>query len=435
MVFFCLTPALSDLLTEKAKEALVDRALVEKLVAQLGDRDFTVRDAAGKALRQHGTAALPLLLQARSHGDMEIRRRLDELIPALQTALVLAPQLVTLPKNKTAKEYAALLGAQTNYVIQAEGIDAKKPLDLACSRAPFWEVLDRLCDSTGWGFTQNMNEDSIRLVAQNVDSPYRSYDGIFRVSAMGFNYSRSTNFGQLPKRQGFGMHQNSETLLLNLQVQVEPKTPILKTGRVRVFLAEDEDKRPMAPSNEGQGNFMEIGGMYYNGFNRSHAQMVSAGLVMPSKNTRQVSRIKGVIPVTLLAEQKALLVTDAIMQAKGKKFKVGDATFQIDDVEATKGNIKQYSFKITYNENTTETRFDYSKIQSLQQRLELRDAKGGKIDTYSNFLQFNSPSSAQLVINTQGSGKNAGVPAQLFYINWVQLDHEVAFELRDLPLP
>ena len=223
--------------------------------------------------------------------------------------------------------------------------------------------------------------------------------------------------------------------MLNLQVQVEPKTPILKTGRVRIFMAEDEEKRPMSSSNESQGNFLEIGAMYYNGFNRSHAQVVNAGLVMPSKNSRQVSRIRGVIPVTLLAEQKLLTITDNIMQAKGKKFKVGDATFQFDDVEATKTNIKHYSFKITYNENTTETRFDYSKIQSLQQRLELRDAKGNKIDTYSNFLQFNSPTSAQLVINTQGTGKNAGVPAQLFYINWVQLDHEVAFELKDLPLP
>jgi hypothetical protein len=142
------------------------------------------------------------------------------------------------------------------------------------------------------------------------------------------------------------------------------------------------------------------------------------------------------VPLTLLAEQKPLIVTDALLQAKGKKLKVGDATFQIDDVEVTKGNIKQYSFKITYNENTTETRYDYSKIQSLQQRLELRDAKGVKIQSYPNFLQFNSATSAQLVLNTPAtSDKNASVPAQLVYIDWVQLDHEVAFDLKDLPLP
>ena len=81
-----------------------------------------------------------------------------------------------------------MIGAQTKYAILADGLDNAKILDLSCSRAPFWETLDRLCDSTGWGFTQNINEDSIRLVAQNAESPYRSYDGIFRVTATGFSY-------------------------------------------------------------------------------------------------------------------------------------------------------------------------------------------------------------------------------------------------------
>src|SRR6266404_9186464 len=243
MVFFCLTPALSDLMTERAKETRVDRALVEKLIAQLGNHDFTVRDAAARNLRELGTPILPLLLQARSQRDFEIRRRLDELIPCLQSALILAPRRVTLPRNKSAKEYAALIGAQSNYIILAEGLDAKRPVDLACSRAPFWETLDKLCDSAGCGIAQNFNEDSIRLVSQNPESPYRSYDGIFRVTATGFSYSRSTNFAQIPKHNGFGMNQNNEMLLLNLLVQVEPRVPILRTGRVRIHLAEDEDKR------------------------------------------------------------------------------------------------------------------------------------------------------------------------------------------------
>ena len=433
--FFCLTPALSNLLVEKAKEAQVERVLVEKLIAQLGDRDYVVRDAACQALRQRGAAVLPLLLEARPRGDIETRRRLDELIPAMQTGLLLTPHRVTLPKNKTAKEYAALLAAQTKFVILTDGLDATKPLDLSCSRAPFWETLDRLCDSAGCGIGQNMNEDAIRLVPQHTESPYRSYDGIFRATALGFNYTRSTQFGQLPKR-GFQLNQVNEMLMLNLAVHVEPKMPVLKTGRVRILLAEDEEKRPMTTLGDGQDQQWQMGIQYYNGFTRSHLATFSAPLVLPSKSSRMVSRIKGVASLTLLAEQKPLIVTDAILQAKGKKFKVGDATFQIDDVDVTKGKIQNYSIKMTYNENTNETRYDYSKIQSLQQRLELRDAQGVKITSYPNFLQFNSATSAQLMLRTAGSSdKNAPVPAQLVYIDWVQLDHEVAFELKDLPLP
>jgi hypothetical protein len=163
---------------------------------------------------------------------------------------------------------------------------------------------------------------------------------------------------------------------------------------------------------------------------------VGTALVLPARSSRMVKRIRGVIPVTLLAEQKPLLVTDNLLQAKGKKFKAGDATFNIDDVETVGGKIKQYGFKITYNENTNETRYDYSKVQSLQQRLELRDARGVKIASYPNFLQFNSATSAQLVLKTQGtSDKDAPLPTQLYYISWVQLDHDVAFDLKNLPLP
>jgi hypothetical protein len=433
--FFCLTPALSDLVTEKAKEAQIDRVLVEKLIAQLSDRDYAVRDASCQALRQRGAPVLPLLLHARTRGDIETRRRLDELIPEMQSALLLAPQRVTLPKNKSAKEYAALMAAQTKYVIQADGLDGTKLLDLSCSRAPFWETLDRLCDSAGCGIGQNMNEDAIRLVPQSVESPYRAYDGIFRVTATGFNYTRSTGFAQLPKR-GFQLNQASEMLMLNLIVHVEPKMPVLKTGRVRILFAQDEEKRSMTTSADGQDQQWQMGMTYYNGFNRSHLATVSAPLVLPSKSSRLVSRIKGVVPLTLLAEQKPLIVTDTILQAKGKKFKVGDATFQIDDVDVTKGKIQNCSIKLTYNENTNETRYDYSKIQSLQQRLEIRDAKGVKITTYPSFLQFNSATSAQIMLKTQGtSDKNAPVPAQLVYIDWAQLDHEVVFDLKDLPLP
>ena len=171
---------------------------------------------------------------------------------------------------------------------------------------------------------------------------------------------------------------------MGLQIHVEPKTPVLKVGRVKTLLALDDEKRSMAPSGDDQENAWRMGMVNYNGFNRSHVVAVNVPLVLPSKNSRLVSRIKGVVPLTLLAEQKPLIVTDghagAVVPA------VGDATFQIDDIEVTKGNVKQYSFKITYNENTNETRYDYSKIQSLQQRLELRDAKGVKSLTHPNFL-------------------------------------------------
>ncbi len=434
MVFFCLTPTMSDLLTEKVRANNFDRQAVEKLIVRLGDRDFGQRRLATQALRQQGDAILPALLQARSQCEPEIGRRLDELIGPMQTARVLTPRRVTLPRHQSPREYAALIGAQSGYVLHADNLENSTKLDLGSTREPFWQALDRLCDSTGCSFVQNGQDDGIRLVSQSNDSPYRSYDGIFRVSAQGFRYSRSSNFAQLPRHNQFA-NQIGEMLALDLVVQVEPKTSLLKLGRPRLLLAEDEEKRPMVSAADGSVSLS--GEIYYGGgFGRGRIQQVSVGLMMPAKSSRQVSRIKGMIPVTLLAEQKPLVVTDKLLESQGKKFKLGNATFTISEVEVGKGSDKHYQFKINYDEATTEMRYDYSRIQTIQQRLELRDASGNKIPMNSSLTQFNSPTSAQFVLGTlRFPNKDALPPTKLLFIDWVQLEHEVAFELKDLPLP
>jgi hypothetical protein len=433
MVFFCLTPTLSDLLTEKAKENRVDRAAIEQLVGQLGDRDFARREEAGRALRERGAGILSMLAKARGQAEPEVRRRLDDLIESMQTTRILEPRLISLPKQATARQYAAMIGAQSGYPIASDALDAKQLLEMDCSRMRYWEALDRFCDLAGIAFSQT-GDETIRLVTQNVDSPYRSYDGIFRVTALGFNYSRSTHFAQLPKNTQLANPSN-EMLNLNLMVQVEPRTSILRIGRPRVLVALDDEKRSMSPSADAQ--FPENGGIYYgNAYYRSRALQVNTALILPGKNAQFVSRIKGTIPVTLLAEQKPILVTDKLMESKGKKFKVGTATITIDDIESSNGPNKRPVFKLTYASNATETRVDYSRLQTIQQQLELRDARGNKIEINSNLTQFNGPTSAQFTIGLQGnSNKNTPVPAQLVFIDWIQLEHDVTFELKDLPLP
>jgi hypothetical protein len=145
--------------------------------------------------------------------------------------------------------------------------------------------------------------------------------------------------------------------------------------------------------------------------------------------------VKGIIPVTLLAEQKLVVVTDNLQAAKGKKFKIGPATFNIESVGTT-GN-KQHEIKITYNEDATENMWDYGRIQGVQQRVELQDASGKKIPSNVRITNYMGSNSIQFSIVSQASGSNAKsvVPAKLMFQLWVQMEHEVAFEFRDLPLP
>jgi len=145
-----------------------------------------------------------------------------------------------------------------------------------------------------------------------------------------------------------------------------------------------------------------------------------------------VKAVKGVIPVTLLSEQKPVVVLDSILSSKGKKVKVGTANFNIDDV--TTAN-KQHNIKITYNDESGENPYDYGRIGSIQQRLELQDAKGNKIPANVQIYSWGQ-NNAQLSVITQGApNAKIGPPAKLVYQLWIQLEHEVAFEFKDLPLP
>src|SRR5262249_8732909 len=72
----------------------------EKLIEQLGASDFRQRDAAAKALEAMGPKALGGLRKAREHSDPEVQRRVEALLPAIETAALLTPKRVTVHLKK-----------------------------------------------------------------------------------------------------------------------------------------------------------------------------------------------------------------------------------------------------------------------------------------------------------------------------------------------
>jgi hypothetical protein len=58
---------------------------IDKLIDQLSDPDFKVRDQASKAIEALGTDALPRLREAEKHGDAEVRRRIATCIERIET--------------------------------------------------------------------------------------------------------------------------------------------------------------------------------------------------------------------------------------------------------------------------------------------------------------------------------------------------------------
>jgi hypothetical protein len=301
-------------------------------------------------------------------------------------------------------------------------------------RVPFWTALDEICGQCGLMVQHgNWGDDTLRVESAASYVPFCSIHGPFKIIANGFTYSRSSQLGQVPKTLQQPHGSSYEYLSLGLTIQTEPRLPILKMGQAQITFAVDEEDHPMLATND---QVYQKGGMWragYSWWGRSSVCMTQVNLSWPDKHCRIVQTLRGYVPVTLLAEQKAAVVTDQLQAAKGKEFKVGGLTFKVDDFTALAGN-RQHQIKLSFSEDQAGTA-DPTTFQTLQQRLEIQDAKGNKLPFYFNNLNFNGNGSGQLWFTTQMSDPKSGVPARLIYFTWSLIDHEVAFEFKGLPLP
>jgi hypothetical protein len=126
------------------------------LVERLGGDDFRDREAAARELDALGAAALPALRAARKHSDPEVRRRVADLLSALEcrveTARVLeAPRLRLQYKNAPLSEVLADLSKRSGNPIKlgAASEEVGKRTVTLDGAWTFWEALARVCQAAG----------------------------------------------------------------------------------------------------------------------------------------------------------------------------------------------------------------------------------------------------------------------------------------------
>lgn len=407
---------------------------VEQLIEQLGAADYRQRDAAGQALQALGAKALPALQKAREHPDPEVRRRLAALIPQVENAAVLQPKRLTLtvtkkPLSKIFEE----ITKQTGYKVEMWGGNDQQLYDFKCDNLTFWEAFDRLSQTCGLHLQFGYGDDRLRVMHQDGFAPYVCYDGAFRIAANNFHDSRSIDFSFFQKNTAVA--RRSQNLSFSFTVCSEPRLPLMGVGEVRVLEAVDSEGRSMVPGAGGNGGAfggpMMIGRFGY-GY-RSCVMQAQAALHRPSEEARSLKRMRASVGLTLLVEQKPMVVAEEILKAKGKKTVCGQTTFQIEDVTVTPA--KQYQIKMVLTHEDKENPNDYTWLNSLHQRLELQDAKGNKFQVYGQQWQNTSPTQATMTW-TYGHPNGAGDPPTKFiYYVWNTMQHQVSFEFKDLPLP
>jgi hypothetical protein len=429
----------------KAEPAPASSAF-DRLIEQLGDADFRKRDEATRLLEAQGMKALPALKKALGNPDAEVRRRAHDLLPRLEVAALVAPRRVTLKMaNKPLRAIFDEMTKQTGYKIEFWTAPANtgRTYSIDFQDIAFWPALDRICRDANLVLQHSYGDERIILQSQGGHVPHVQHEGAFRFVPTGFQMYRNLEFG-LVGGGGELQPQHNESLTLSFLVFSEPRIPLLGIGEPRLEAAYDSDKNsmlvPLNASADGMPNmaFGMMGGRafvtHYGNGNRSYMQQGQFNLHRPSQRANKVKSIRGTLPVTLLVEQKPVVVNDNILKAKGKKGRVGNTTFHFEDVTALAN--KQYQIKMNVTEDNKENPNDWTWMNTLYNRIELQDSKGNKFQVHGSSWGNSGPNNVQMTL-TYGPPPNgkAGPPSKFVFQQWRTLQHQVRFEFKDLPLP
>ncbi|MFQ3651982.1 MAG: hypothetical protein SNJ75_16795 [Gemmataceae bacterium] len=417
------------------------------LIAQLADRDWAVRDAAERQIVAMGLQAVPLLRRAAASSDPEVRRRAMRLLPGLEHALLVQPKrynlivvdqpigkVIELLKNETGYKIESNIGLVTN----PPGPDGKvvpgeRKFSYHFRNATWWQIIDRINEDIPLQPPANYGDDVVRLYRAHgrpVNSPYVGYDGGIRYVANNISLNRLVEYGMKPEPSGV----RTESLLLNLTLYSEPHMPFLGVDQPRLEIAQDDLRGSMVPLPPTEESAEARGGLvtrrYHAGSYKQPTVQVAIPLTAGAVGAKRLALIRGVVPVTLLAAQRPVVITQDTANAKDYKKEIEGIEFQIREVKTLPNNQVQVQINVTNKSNPS----DYNLMNTIYQRLELYDTKGTKFQNYGSSWGGGG-AGIQLTLTFGNFNAKMGPPAKMIFHHWETCTHEVTFELKDLPLP
>jgi hypothetical protein len=176
-----------------------DDPQVGRLIEQLEDDSFDVREQAQSELVRLGEAALPALRKA-SAGTGELKVRADAAIREIELAVkgrqvFKDPRTVTLDaKHVRLADLLKDLSAQTGLRFDASAVDAEAKVSLSVREAPLFRVLDELCRGQEERTFEHKEEGLVKLIREKHLPFPAAFSGPFRVRLVALKQERSTDF-------------------------------------------------------------------------------------------------------------------------------------------------------------------------------------------------------------------------------------------------
>jgi hypothetical protein len=354
------------------------------------------------------------------------------------------PLNVVLEELSKASGYKVMFNGAFPVALPAAAGGAKPPTyTFHFVNTSFWDAVDRICREADLTVMQSWGDEVVRL-NQGSQTAHVGRDGAFRYAAQNFQMYRNVDLSSIGPRGGT-VPRRDENLTFSFNIHAEPRLPFLSMGEIRLEVAYDSERNSMLIKSDGsemggQWGMARMGRRYYGGGGYKQTTLqASVNLQRPSEKATMLRHIKGVAPVTLLVEQKPIVISDKIMSAKGVKKMAGGLEFHIESVQKIVANNQvQIKFTVTNKGKAN----DYTWMNTLYQRIELLDDKGNKFQNWGSSWGGNGANHVNLTM-TYGqmngralpAGAKGPTPTRFIYQEWVTRQHDVAFEFKDLPLP
>jgi hypothetical protein len=428
---------------------------IEQWLKDLGNSAFRTREAASKALLEVGRPALKGLAEAARTGDLEVRRRADQLRERIETAEALAPTVIDIKvKDTPLPAVVAAISKQSRLKLELvpqqgtvrQQLDRKR-ISLDLNSVPFWEGLDALCREGNLVPVMSGVTTLQLQVAEGgkVYHPPTGYTGPFRMRITGMNYYRNVNLASAVPGQAFGAlagPHRTETLTVTMDLIAEPHLNIMSMGNPSINEATDEAGEALAIGGGGVTN------AFYGNPNVAPGASIQPrqtqfNLRPSTKPAGKLTVLKGNLPIEIIAQRRPLIKVDDIMAGKARVIKgEGDlmlAILQVQDHGGGRGGNIRFLLSgagvpianpnMGFNPNNNE----------VQQRFELTDAQGHRINANINVnFNFNNNPNADRSVEGNiyfNSGPNEGPAARLTYNNNRTIRTLVPFEFGAVPMP
>jgi hypothetical protein len=490
------------LLTMGALLVAADEPDPTEWVRRLGSDRFAERVEAAKALERLGPAALPALRAAKDSENPRIRVRVAALLGALDrgadTDRLTRPTLIKLDfRDRLLSDIVDELNARHNLgltfqfgplprrgmIVIGPASPAQKAQEaevrsravtLEAERAlPFWEVVDRLCEV---GQLQHDLHPQARfglstgrfLLFSGLDGTSVSSNcGPIRVKIAGLHSTLERDLvGATHPIEGRppapAAGQDDGFLLVRMVAIPEPGLVIRQLGRPTFVEAVDDRNRSLLrPEMKDAANGPSNVNLQPPTLNGPSGFEFSASLRLPDLAGRSIRRLRGSIPVVIVAYASHPIAIP-LEGAADKSVRKNEVTVSV--LEVATADTGQVTVEVEVTPNRPDGHepdpwnrsgppdFVTFRTNQLLNRLELLDAKGRELALSWNQGHGRDPMTINrrvrltpTVIYEDQPPDAAGnfrerigtipVPVELRYHGFVQTLSEVRFDFHDIPLP